>query len=58
MLVSFSTGFTSTGDDAVNAERVTEIGRVIQKKLNKLTFTNRIDSLEKCIYTIGNIEFL
>ena len=27
ILVSFSTGFTSTVDDAVNAERATEVGR-------------------------------
>jgi len=37
LLVSFSTGFTGTADDAVNAERATEIqeiGRQMQVKLN------------------------
>ena len=42
-LVSFSTGFTSNGDDAVNAERATEIGRAIQKKLDKQTPTATIE---------------
>ena len=34
MLVSFSTGFTSNANDAVNAERAAEIGREMQKKLD------------------------
>ena len=32
LLVSFSTGFTSTGDDSVNADKAAEIGRNIQTK--------------------------
>ena len=34
LLVSFSTGFTSTGDDSVNAERAAEVGREMQIKLD------------------------
>ena len=41
--MSFSIGFTSNGDDTVNAERATEIGRVIQKKLDKQTPTETIE---------------
>jgi len=34
LLVSFSTGFTSTADDAVNAERAAEVGREMHVKLD------------------------
>ncbi len=34
LLVSFSTGFTSTANDAVNAERAAEVGREMQTKLD------------------------
>jgi len=32
LLVSFSTGFTSTAGDGVNAERAAEVGREMQKR--------------------------
>ena len=40
MLVSFSTGFTSTASDAVNAERAPEVGREMQKKLDGQSLTS------------------
>ena len=45
LLVSFSTDFTSTADDAVNAERATEIqeiGRQMQIKLDGRPVTSTI----------------
>ena len=35
LFVPFSTGFTSTANDRINAERAAEIGREIQKKLDE-----------------------
>ena len=50
MLVSFSKGFTSTGDDPVNAERAAEVGREMQIKLDgqsaTLTMEIHLDSLK------------
>ena len=40
LLVSFSTGFTSTTDDAVNAERATEVGRNMQINLDGKSVTS------------------
>jgi hypothetical protein len=42
LLVSFSTGFTSTGDDSVNAERAAEVGREMQIKLVGQTVTSNM----------------
>ena len=41
LLVSFSTGFTSTTSDAVNAERAVEIGRQMQMKLDETMQMNQ-----------------
>ena len=40
LLVSFSTEFTSTADDAVNAERVAEVGREMQINLDGKSVTS------------------
>lgn len=47
MLVSFSTGFTSTGDDPVNAERAAEVGREMQKKLDGQSATSTMEVKSK-----------
>ena len=39
LLVSFSTGFTSTADDSVNAERAAEVGMEMQIKLDGQSVT-------------------
>ena len=44
LLVSFSTGFTSTADDAVNAERAVEVGREMQIKLDGQSLTSTIEA--------------
>ena len=43
ILVSFSTGFTSTADDADNAERATEVGRKMQIKLDGKSVTSTMN---------------
>ncbi|KAG7255643.1 hypothetical protein CRUP_008469 [Coryphaenoides rupestris] len=43
LLVSFSTGFTSTADDTVNAERVAEVGREMQIKLDGQSVTSTME---------------
>lgn len=43
LLVSFSTGFTSTANDAVNAERAAEVGREMQKKLDGKSVTSTME---------------
>jgi hypothetical protein len=43
LLVSFSTGFTSTADDAVNAERAVEVGREMQIKLDGKSVTSSME---------------
>lgn len=43
LLVSFSTGFTSTANDAVNAERAAEVGREMQKKLDGQSVTSTME---------------
>ncbi|KAE8301169.1 hypothetical protein D5F01_LYC01334 [Larimichthys crocea] len=43
LLVSFSTGFTSTRDDPVNAERAAEVGREIQIKLGGRSATSTME---------------
>ena len=40
LLVSFSTGFTSTADDAVNPERAAEVGREMQINLDGKSVTS------------------
>lgn len=47
LLVSFSTGFTSTGDDSVNAERAAEVGMEMQIKLNGQPVTTTMDVKSK-----------
>lgn len=47
MLVSFSTGFTSTGDDPVNAERAAEVGREMQKNLDGQSVTSTMEVKSK-----------
>ena len=41
--MSFSTGFTSTADDAVNAERAVEVGREMQTKLDGQSVTSTME---------------
>lgn len=57
LLVSFSTGFTSTGDEAVNAERAAEVGMEMPIKLDGQSVTSTmvvkskikaLSSLRKC----------
>ena len=43
LLVSFSTGFTSTSNDAVNAERAREVGRQMQIKLDGQSVTTTME---------------
>ncbi|KAE8291497.1 hypothetical protein D5F01_LYC11105 [Larimichthys crocea] len=43
LLVSFSTGFTSTRDDPVNAERAAEVGREMQIKLDGRSATSTME---------------
>jgi len=43
LLGSFSTGFTSTANDEVNAERAAEVGREMQKKLDKQSVTSTME---------------
>ncbi|KAI3378566.1 hypothetical protein SNEBB_000964 [Seison nebaliae] len=43
LLVSFSTGFTSTAADAVNAEKAAEVGRAMQIKLDEQSVTSTME---------------
>ncbi|KAE8297839.1 hypothetical protein D5F01_LYC02310 [Larimichthys crocea] len=43
LLMSFSTGFTSTRDDPVNAERTAEVGREMQIKLDGRSATSTME---------------
>jgi len=43
LLVLFSTGFTSTANDGVNAEIATEVEREMQKKLDKQSVTSTME---------------
>ena len=43
LLVSFSTGFVSTADDAVNAEKAAEVGREMQVKLDGQSVTSTME---------------
>ena len=47
LLVSFSTGFTSTADDSVNAERAAEVGMDMQIKLDGQSVTSTMDVKSK-----------
>ena len=47
LLVSFSTGFTSTGGDSVNAERAAEVGMEMQIKLDGQSVTSSMDVKSK-----------
>lgn len=47
LLVSFSTGFTSTGNDLVNAERAAEVGMRMQIKLDGQSVTSTMDVKSK-----------
>ena len=47
LLMSFSTGFTSTGDDSVNAERAAEGGMEMQIKLDGQSVTSSMDVRSK-----------
>ena len=47
LLVSFSTGFTSTADDSVNAERVAEVRMGMQIKLDGQSVTSNMDVKSK-----------
>jgi len=40
LLISFSTGFTSTADDAVNSERAAAVGREMQINLDGKSATS------------------
>lgn len=41
-LVSFSTGFSSTPEDPVNADQAEEVGRAIQAKMDEKTVLDTI----------------
>ena len=43
MIVTFSTGFTSTTGDGVNAERAAAVGRDMQKKLDGQSVTTTME---------------
>ena len=45
--MSFSTGFTSTGGDSVNAERAAEVGIEMQIKLDGQSVTSSLDAKSK-----------
>ena len=47
LIVSFSTGFTSTEGDSVNAEREAEVGMEMQIKLNGQSVTSSMDVKSK-----------
>ena len=47
LLVSFSTGFTCTGDDSVNAERAAEVRIEMQIKLDGQSVTSSMDVKSK-----------
>ena len=47
LLMSFSTGFTSTGGDSVNAERAAEVGMEMQIKLDGQSGTLSMDVKSK-----------
>ncbi|KAK1893893.1 Chromosome-associated kinesin KIF4 [Dissostichus eleginoides] len=47
LLVSFSTGFRSTGDDPVNAETAAEIGREMENKLDGQSVTSTMEVKSK-----------
>ena len=47
LLMSFSTGFTSTADDSVNAERAAEVGMEMQIKLDGQSVTSTMDVKSK-----------
>ena len=46
-LFSFSTGFISTRDDSVNAEKAAEVGMDVQIKLDGLSVTSSMDVQSK-----------
>ena len=58
LLVSFSTGFTSTGDDSVNAERAAEVGMEMQIKLDVQSATSSMDakSMVKALSSLRKIS--
>ena len=47
LLVSFSTGFTSTANDGVNAERAAEVGREMQKKMDAQPVTSTMEVISR-----------
>ena len=47
LLMSFSTGFSSTGGDSVNAERAAEVGMEMQIKLDGQSVTSSMDVKSK-----------
>lgn len=57
LIVSFSTGFTSTVDDAVNAERAVEVGRQMQMKLDgqSVTATMEVKFKVQALSSLRNI---
>jgi len=60
LLVSFSTGFTSTGDDSVNAERAAEVGREMQIKLDgqPVTSTMVVKSKVQALSTLRKLPLV
>ena len=57
VLVSFSTGFTSTGNDAVNAERAAEVGRNMQKKLDGQPATSTMEVKSK-VQALSSLRYI
>lgn len=57
LLVSFSTGFTSTSDDAVNAETAADVGREMQVKLDGQSVTTTMEVKFK-VQTLSSLRKL
>ena len=47
IVVSFSTGFSSTPDDPVNADQAEEVGRAVQAKMNGKTVLDTMETKHK-----------
>ena len=60
LLVFFSTGFTSTGDDSVNAERAAEVETEMQIKLDgqSVTLTMDVKSKAQALSSLRKISMM
>ena len=55
-LVSFSTGFTSTTGDGVNAKRAAAVGRDMQKKLDGQSVTTIMEVKFKLVHALSSLK--